>query len=167
MGDWHVIVGIDQTNTPWSDGVPGVSQTPIQPGKKFLYRWTADSYGTYFYHAHERGHIGDGLYGPIYVRPNDCITRPFSQITNDIKELQAIERAEQNTKPIVLSDWSHFTAEEVWDIEEAANLDAYCTNSLLINGKGSVTCLAQSYIDANVNPALVPLLNGSHMTDMG
>jgi FtsP/CotA-like multicopper oxidase with cupredoxin domain len=47
--------GIDQVGTPWSDGVPGVTQKPISPGATFVYRWTATDYGTYWYHAHERG----------------------------------------------------------------------------------------------------------------
>lgn len=57
----------------------------------------------------------------------------------------------------------------MWDIEEAAGLDAYCTNSILFNGQGSVTCLPQSVIDANANPAVIQLLNGTdnHLTDMG
>jgi FtsP/CotA-like multicopper oxidase with cupredoxin domain len=38
--------GITQLHTPWSDGVPGVSQTPILPHEEFLYQWTADEYGT-------------------------------------------------------------------------------------------------------------------------
>jgi len=43
--------GIAQIGTPWSDGVPGISQRPIQPGQSFLYRWTATDYGSYWYHA--------------------------------------------------------------------------------------------------------------------
>jgi FtsP/CotA-like multicopper oxidase with cupredoxin domain len=41
--------GIEQLNTPWSDGVPGLSQRPIQPGESFVYRWNANQYGTYWY----------------------------------------------------------------------------------------------------------------------
>ncbi|KAJ5146427.1 Multicopper oxidase type 2 [Penicillium bovifimosum] len=33
--------GIEQLNTPWSDGVPGLTQKPIQPGHSWTYRWTA------------------------------------------------------------------------------------------------------------------------------
>jgi hypothetical protein len=28
-------------NTPWSDGVPGLNQTPIEPGERYVYRFTA------------------------------------------------------------------------------------------------------------------------------
>ncbi|KKA19822.1 laccase [Rasamsonia emersonii CBS 393.64] len=160
--------GIEQLDTPWSDGVPGLSQRPIQPGDSFLYKWKATQYGSYFYHAHKSGQINDGLYGAIIIRPSPHVPRPFHLITNDSHELEAIQTAELQTKPIILSDWTHHTSNETWNIEEAAGLDAYCTNSILINGQGSVTCLPQAVIDANANPAVIQLLNGStHLTDMG
>jgi FtsP/CotA-like multicopper oxidase with cupredoxin domain len=161
--------GIEQFNTPWSDGVPGLAQRPIQPRQSFLYKWKATQYGSYFYHAHLRGQIDDGLFGAIYIRPSPDVQRPFNIITNDPVELRAIQQAEQQTKPILLSDWNHVTSSERWDIEEATGLDAYCTNSLLINGKGSVTCLPQDYINANANPAVIGLLAGTNqqLTDMG
>jgi FtsP/CotA-like multicopper oxidase with cupredoxin domain len=37
--------GITQLNTPWSDGVPGLSQEAIQPGQSYMYKWTADESG--------------------------------------------------------------------------------------------------------------------------
>lgn len=49
--------GIKQSTTPWSDGVPGVTQSSIQPNASFLYRWKADEAGSFFYHGHSRGHI--------------------------------------------------------------------------------------------------------------
>ena len=36
---WH---GIRQIDTPWADGVGGVTQCPIQPGEKFTYRFVVD-----------------------------------------------------------------------------------------------------------------------------
>lgn len=38
-----------QTDTPWSDGTPGVSQKPIPQGGSFTYKWTATQYGAYWY----------------------------------------------------------------------------------------------------------------------
>lgn len=60
--------GIEQRNTPWSDGVPGLTQKPIQSGQSWTYRWKATQYGTYWYHAHTRSEMMDGLYGPISIR---------------------------------------------------------------------------------------------------
>lgn len=36
-------------DTPWSDGVPGLSQTPIEPGESYVYRFTAYPPGQYWY----------------------------------------------------------------------------------------------------------------------
>ena len=38
-----------QTDTPWSDGTPGVAQQPIPSGGSFTYKWTATQYGAYWY----------------------------------------------------------------------------------------------------------------------
>jgi FtsP/CotA-like multicopper oxidase with cupredoxin domain len=40
---WH---GLLQKDSPWMDGVPGISQCPIQPGGTFTYSFIADLYGT-------------------------------------------------------------------------------------------------------------------------
>lgn len=40
---WH---GILQKGTPWFDGVPGVTQCPIAPGKSLEYTFKAEPYGT-------------------------------------------------------------------------------------------------------------------------
>ncbi|KAL2006467.1 hypothetical protein VTN00DRAFT_9135 [Thermoascus crustaceus] len=158
--------GINQEGTPWSDGVPGLSQRQIKPGSSFTYRWKAAQYGSYFYHAHSRGHIEDGLYGAIYIRPDKSVERPFGKITTDAGELEAMLAAEEKTKPIILSDWRHLTSEEVWEAEEATGLDAYCSNSLLINGKGSVNCFSRETIDQWTTPAHKMVLNGTRLTDM-
>ena len=50
------------------DGVPGLSQKPIQPEDTFTYKWTATQYGTYWYHGHVRGQLEDGLFGPINIK---------------------------------------------------------------------------------------------------
>ena len=44
-----ILIRDRQAGTPWSDGVPGLSQKPIAPGGSFLYKWTATQYGTYWY----------------------------------------------------------------------------------------------------------------------
>ena len=43
---------IRQLGTPWSDGVPGVSQRPIASGGSFTYKWTATQFGSYWYIHH-------------------------------------------------------------------------------------------------------------------
>ena len=136
--------GIEQKGTPWSDGVPGLSQKPIAPGASFLYEWQANAYGTYFYHAHRKGQIMDGLYGPILVQPKANEPRPFSWISNSTTDQTAMKKAEANAHPIILSDFSQFTSAEFYDISIAGNIDETCVDSLLVNGKVSFRIMPHS-----------------------
>ncbi|KAE8146905.1 multicopper oxidase-domain-containing protein [Aspergillus avenaceus] len=158
--------GIEQRGTPWSDGVPGLSQKPIAPGDHFLYKWQANEYGAYLYHAHTRGQVDDGLYGAIYIEPSDAVEKPFHLLTDDEAELDAILQAEKDTQPIILADWRRLTSEEVWNAQVASGLEDFCTNSILINGKGSEICLSQDRIDALTSPALKQVLGNTSLTDM-
>ncbi|WP_197512050.1 multicopper oxidase domain-containing protein [Tessaracoccus coleopterorum] len=49
------------------DGVPGLTQNPIQPGQQHLYEFTAPQPGTYFFHSHVGVQLDRGLYGPLIV----------------------------------------------------------------------------------------------------
>lgn len=158
--------GIEQLGTPWSDGVPGVSQIPIQQGQSFLYRWTATQYGSYFYHAHHRGQLEDGLYGPIYIKPASSESKPFQLITTSATQLRAMQNAEANTSPLILSDWRLLTSEQIWDAEEASGVDSFCANALLINGKGSVTCFSQDEINALTTANQKAVLGNETLTDI-
>jgi FtsP/CotA-like multicopper oxidase with cupredoxin domain len=153
--------GIEQLDTPWSDGVPGLSQSPIKPGNSFLYNWTANEFGTYFYHSHDRGHIDDGLYGPILIHPAPGQQTPFPSISNSSKDVQAMVQAEQKPSILVISDWMQFTSAEFMAIERAAGVDDFCLDSVLINGKGRNICLSQQEINNLTNPALIGAFNGT------
>ncbi|KAF1845017.1 multicopper oxidase [Cucurbitaria berberidis CBS 394.84] len=163
-----IVKGIHQTNTPWADGVPGLSQRPIQPGASFKYKWYADQYGSYFYHAHSRGQIDDGAYGPIYIKPKAGAEKPFHLINP--AEVDMLAEAEANVAPLILSDWRHRTSDETWRDQLASGLEsAICMDSLLVNGKGSVDCWSREEIDAFTNPGIAPLLkaNGLKFTNKG
>lgn len=162
-----MVSGIEQIDTPWSDGVPGLSQLPIASGDQFIYRWKATQYGTYYYHAHRRGQIEDGLYGPIYIQPEVSVERPFDKITNNMSELMLIHEAERNTQPVVLSDWRVLTSEEVWEAEKASGLDSFCANAILFNGKGSVQCLTKEALKASENDAMKKFLGGTTVSGIG
>lgn len=159
--------GIDQVGTPWSDGVPGVSQRPIQPGQSFVYRWTATTYGTYWYHAHERSHIMDGLYGAIIIKPSTTEPTAFGMISEKSVDIDAMLKAEANPTPMIVSDWISFTSDEVITLEIESGVDYICTDSVLINGMGQENCLPQDEINSLANPALGPLLNGTTLTPKG
>ena len=62
--------GMTQLGTPFSDGVPQWTQCLISnsPGNNtFLYAFTPDKAGTYWYHGHFQMHYSDGMYGALVV----------------------------------------------------------------------------------------------------
>jgi FtsP/CotA-like multicopper oxidase with cupredoxin domain len=62
---WH---GMDLPND--QDGVPGLTQLPIDPGQSYTYEWKAISPGTHWYHSHMHGdQEGKGMYGSLEVVP--------------------------------------------------------------------------------------------------
>ena len=63
---WH---GIPVPNQ--MDGVPGVTQRPIQPGTTFDYHYRVPVSGTYWYHSHSAAQSDRGLYGPLIIQPKN------------------------------------------------------------------------------------------------
>lgn len=59
---WH---GIRLANA--ADGVPGLTQEPINEGETFTYAFTAPDPGTYFYHPHVGVQLDRGLYAPLII----------------------------------------------------------------------------------------------------
>ncbi len=59
---WH---GIALRND--MDGVPGMTQDPINEGARFRYEFTVPDPGTYFYHPHSGVQLDRGLYGVLVV----------------------------------------------------------------------------------------------------
>jgi len=49
------------------DGVPGVTQAPINAGSSFTYEFTVPDPGTYFYHPHSGVQLDRGLHGALLV----------------------------------------------------------------------------------------------------
>lgn len=73
------------------DGVPVVTQEPIQPGESFLYKLDFPDEGIYWYHPHIRDDIGQemGLYGNILVEParhmSGSVDKEAALFLDDIK----------------------------------------------------------------------------------
>ena len=61
---WHGVRGPNAM-----DGVPYVTQLPVQPGESFAYRFTPPDAGTYFFHPHcdTAAQLGRGLAGILIV----------------------------------------------------------------------------------------------------
>ena len=153
--------GIRQHDTPWSDGVPGLSQQAIKAGSRYTYRWTADAQGIYFYHSHYKSQLMDGLYGAIVIS-DDTAVKPFSTISGG--DVTAMIAAEKKVTPILAGDWSRFTAEETLGFEAAANIDFACQDSIVLNGMGSSYCLTAAQINANRRPQVANILASQNQT---
>lgn len=65
---WH---GIRLPNP--MDGVPYITQRPIEPGASFTYEFALPDAGTFFYHPHQRSYeqVGRGLAGALIVEERD------------------------------------------------------------------------------------------------
>jgi len=63
---WH---GVPVPNK--MDGVPYVTQKPVEPGESFIYEFKASPPGTYVYHSHESYQLDRGLYGALIIEPKE------------------------------------------------------------------------------------------------
>ncbi len=59
------------------DGVPHITQEPIQPGVSFTYEFVARTPGSHMYHSHHNAtdQVGRGLLGGFLVQPRDAAQR--------------------------------------------------------------------------------------------
>lgn len=91
---WH---GVDLPFT--EDGVPGVTQEPIEPGDTYTYEFEARPAGTRFYHTHgssmrdEARQLDMGLAGPLIIEP--ATAAPAKQSPPDDRR-----------ETLVLDEWS-------------------------------------------------------------
>jgi FtsP/CotA-like multicopper oxidase with cupredoxin domain len=56
------------------DGMPGISQDLIPPGGRFVYEFTLQQNGTFFYHAHMAMQEMMGLIGLFIIHPRRAVT---------------------------------------------------------------------------------------------
>ncbi len=130
MVDIDVVNGLPEATTVhWHglrvpiamDGVPHVSQAPIEPGQRFRYRLPLRDAGTYWYHPHTRSfeQVTRGLYGALIV--------------------------EESTAPAVDEDWVWVIADWLLDRAGAMRTDfedprdmshaGRIGNTVTVNGK--------------------------------
>lgn len=115
---WH---GLHQHKTPWMDGVPMVTQCPINTGNSFRYVFYASEGGSHLWHAHSGLHRSNGLVGPLVVRESN----------DPNANLYDYDLAEHS---LLIIDWDNQLAE---DREPGLRSVLTLPNSLLINGFGS------------------------------
>lgn len=119
---WH---GMFLNRKPWFDGVPGVTQCPIEPGESFTYEVDPNNQlGTFWYHSHYQGQYIDGLVGPLIV---DDLEPPF-EYDGEIT--------------LMVSDWyRHNNSTELLEFVKAINSTNTepLPDTVLINGKQNNT----------------------------
>lgn len=103
MGDsttvhWH---GMHQTDTPFMDGVPMITQCPIPPHTTFRYSFTADHEGTHWWHSHSGMQRSDGALGALIVR------KPREQMPPVVSTLYEYDLPAHT---IIIQDWEHISA---------------------------------------------------------
>ncbi|KAF8672969.1 hypothetical protein HU200_049037 [Digitaria exilis] len=84
--------GVKQRRNCWNDGVPNITQPPIQPGNNFTYRLNlVGQEGTLWWHAHVPC-LRATLHGAIIIRPrNGVASYPFPKPHKEV--------------PIIIGDW--------------------------------------------------------------
>lgn len=107
--------------TPWSDGMPGLTQRPILPGQSYVYKFRATPPGTYWYHSHSHMNMLDGLYGSLFIRRKEGAAAPFHLINN--REVKALTAAAADPTLVVLSEWTNFTADQYMKAQRDSELD--------------------------------------------
>ena len=65
---WH---GMSLPDANGMDGVPGVTQPPIEPNGEFVYEFDVTPTGTHWYHSHVDLQLDRGLLGPLIVEEDD------------------------------------------------------------------------------------------------
>ncbi|KAI0517867.1 multicopper oxidase [Xylaria bambusicola] len=158
--------GIEMATSPWSDGVPGVTQREILTGGTFVYKWKATQYGEYWYHAHRLGQLDDGQLGPLVIHPKKDRPNPFGLISKNRDTIRAMEKAAHDIKPLMLADWRNINSIEAWDIEIAASTELPCFDSLLINGKGKIDCWSAEKMASLLGPTQKALLAMGNFTSL-
>ncbi|KAJ5967103.1 conidial pigment biosynthesis oxidase Arb2/brown2 [Penicillium viridicatum] len=148
---WH---GLMMQGTPWSDGVPGLTQKPIEANQSFIYRFKASPPGTHWWHSHTRTTLLDGLYGALYI-------------SDDPRDIEAMQKAVANPQVIVVSDWTQFMSWEYMKAQEASGYAIFCVDSLLINGKGSVYCPGEDFLVNLTSNYMKWALYPGHVNDKG
>lgn len=130
--------GIDQRDTPWMDGVAGVTQCGIPAaGGSWTYEFSVGGQrGTFWYHAHAAVQYTDGLYGPIVVRDPEGEMVPPS-------DAERIVFLGENHHAYAGELAGHYlAASSPWEPAEAGVEPL--SDNLLLNGQGAFDCSVAS-----------------------
>ncbi|KAF2742401.1 multicopper oxidase [Sporormia fimetaria CBS 119925] len=139
---WHGIRMLDENHM---DGVNGITQCPISEGESMTYRFKLRQYGTSWYHSHYSSQYSDGVLGPLVIHG------PSSD-----------DDWEEELEPIVVTDWVHRSAFELFHTELEGGAPPKA-DSILVNGVGRFNN-AGDYYKQKFEPGkkyLIRIINGS------
>ena len=137
--------GLHQRQSPFHDGVSGVTQCALQPHSCQQIDIPVEQTGTYYYHAHHASMAADGLQGAIVVYDNtDSAGSEFSSYLGFPLLTAAAPPAASGSLSTELSwlltDWFHDTSSRLQTGLDGVD-DAFRwvgePNAILLNGKGS------------------------------
>lgn len=137
---WH---GIKQIGTVSSDGVPDITQCPIEPGETFTYEFILDAPGTLWWHSHS-DFQKSSLYGAIVIEGDE------DQLPHYDEE-----------RTILLNDWFHQDSGEALTniLAPQPNFGLPTFNSILLNGRGNFNCSSDPSKDCDpTHPDTGPLV---------
>lgn len=125
---WH---GISLDNA--MDGVPFVTQPPVEPGAGFAYEFRVPEPGSFMYHAHVGHQLDQGLYGPLIVEPRR------EKLSYDREYIVMLDdwRDGLDTRPDVSADEhaGHGSGEEEVDPLEWVSFGGRYYPLMLVNGR--------------------------------
>ncbi|KAF9634919.1 putative multicopper oxidase protein [Lasiodiplodia theobromae] len=141
---WH---GVYQYDKYWMDGVPGVTQYPIEPRDSYTYEFTlTNQTGIYFYHGHFGPAFADGQRGPLLIKPAPWRERPYSLISDKQADIAAMLSAEEKVNNLMVSDWNYDGMDVLMLMYRDAGATPSCSASLVMNGRGRTICLEPEII---------------------
>ena len=87
------------------DGPADITQKPIEPGQTYVYEFTTQQAGTYFYHSHKEPDRQQslGMYGALIIDPKDSPSAPAYDMEYTIQLQEWLER-EGYTYPAMLME---------------------------------------------------------------
>lgn len=94
------------------DGVPNVTQNPVEPGETFVYEFIASPSGTFWYHSHLNTdtQIGLGLYAPLIIDPvQPETTLPDVDVTLMLSEWRVVDGLTYPSMPMAGAEPNYFT----------------------------------------------------------
>ncbi len=121
------------------DGVTGLTQDSIKPGETFIYKFSADIAGTYWYHSHEDSakQLDKGLYGALIVEPKikSKIDKDFTLILDEWMENDNMDGMDMSMGSMNSMDMSsmNMDAKALEKSEEYMMATSY--NIYTVNGK--------------------------------